>query len=364
MSFWRSNSSARDALAQVAAISKSQAVIEFNMDGTIITANQNFLDAMGYRLDEIQGKHHSMFVAPDEREQRGLSRVLGQPQPRRISGRRIQADRQGRPRESGSRRPTIRSWTRPASRSRSSSSPPTSPRRKIRSMEDAGKIAAIGRAQAVIEFNLDGTIITANENFLATLGYSLDEIQGKHHSMFVGAGRARQRRLSRILGEAQPRRIPVRRIQALRQGRQGGLDSRLLQSDPRRHRQAVQGGEIRLRRHRAEAEDREFRRPDRGDRQVAGGDRVQHGRHGPDRQRELPRRARLFAGRDPGQASQHVRAGRPSATARPIANSGRASTAANSRRANTSASARAAGRSGSRPPTIRSAISTASRSRW
>ena len=63
MPLWQSNSAARDALAQAAAISKSQAVIEFKMDGTIITANQNFLDAMGYRLDEIQGKHHSMFVA-------------------------------------------------------------------------------------------------------------------------------------------------------------------------------------------------------------------------------------------------------------------------------------------------------------
>jgi len=52
-------------------------------------------------------------------------------------------------------------------------------------MEDAGKISAIGRAQAVIEFNLDGTIITANENFLTTVGYKLEEIQGKHHQMFV-----------------------------------------------------------------------------------------------------------------------------------------------------------------------------------
>src|SRR5262249_13977678 len=58
--------------------------------------------------------------------------------------------------------------------------------RKIRGMEDAGKIAAIARAQAVIEFNLDGTIITANDNFLAAMGYSLAEIQGKHHKMFVG----------------------------------------------------------------------------------------------------------------------------------------------------------------------------------
>ena len=67
MPLWKSNSAARDALAQAAAISRSQAVIEFKMDGTIITANQNFLDAMGYRLDEIQGKHHQMFAPPELR---------------------------------------------------------------------------------------------------------------------------------------------------------------------------------------------------------------------------------------------------------------------------------------------------------
>ncbi len=54
-------------------------------------------------------------------------------------------------------------------------------------MEDAGQIAAIRRAQAVIEFKMNGTIVTANENFLNAMGYTLAEIQGKHHSMFVGA---------------------------------------------------------------------------------------------------------------------------------------------------------------------------------
>ncbi|MEC8525030.1 MAG: PAS domain-containing protein, partial [Pseudomonadota bacterium] len=54
----------REMEGKLAAIEKSQASIEFNMDGTIITANQNFLDAMGYRLDEIQGQHHRMFVSP------------------------------------------------------------------------------------------------------------------------------------------------------------------------------------------------------------------------------------------------------------------------------------------------------------
>src|ERR1700754_2964771 len=68
MPLWKSSSAAREALAQATAMNKSQAVIEFKLDGTIITANQNFLDAMGYRLDEIQGKHHSMFVEPGERD--------------------------------------------------------------------------------------------------------------------------------------------------------------------------------------------------------------------------------------------------------------------------------------------------------
>ena len=62
MSIWGGKAKARDALAQAEAMSKSQAVIEFKMDSTIVTANQNFLDAMGYRLQEIVGQHHQMFM--------------------------------------------------------------------------------------------------------------------------------------------------------------------------------------------------------------------------------------------------------------------------------------------------------------
>jgi methyl-accepting chemotaxis protein len=53
-----------DAAAKLSALDKSQAVIEFNMDGTIITANANFLAAVGYALSEIKSKHHSMFCDP------------------------------------------------------------------------------------------------------------------------------------------------------------------------------------------------------------------------------------------------------------------------------------------------------------
>jgi methyl-accepting chemotaxis protein len=181
---WRNNSASQNAVAQAAAISKSQAVIEFNMDGTIITANKNFLDALGYQLEEIKGKHHSMFVPPAVRDSAdyrtfwaNLNRGEYQAaEYKRIAkgGREIwiQAsynpifDRGGKPCK------VIKFATDITAQ-------------KIRSMEDAGKIAAIGRAQAVIEFNLDGTIITANDAFLKTLGYSLGEIQGKHHGMFV-----------------------------------------------------------------------------------------------------------------------------------------------------------------------------------
>lgn len=57
----------KDVAGQLAAINKSQAVIEFELDGTIITANENFLNSMGYTLDEVRGRHHSMFVEPELR---------------------------------------------------------------------------------------------------------------------------------------------------------------------------------------------------------------------------------------------------------------------------------------------------------
>jgi methyl-accepting chemotaxis protein len=184
MPLWKSNSSARDALAQSAAINRSQAVIEFKMDGTIITANQNFLDAMGYRLDEIQGKHHQMFAPPELRGSEAYKAFWAS-----LNRGEFQAAEYKRVGKGGrevwiqaSYNPILDDAGRPVKVIKFATDITA---KKIRNMEDAGKISAIGRAQAVIEFNLDGTIITANENFLATVGYRLEEIQGKHHQMFV-----------------------------------------------------------------------------------------------------------------------------------------------------------------------------------
>ena len=184
MPLWKSNSSARDALAQSAAINRSQAVIQFKMDGTIITANQNFLDAMGYRLDEIQGKHHQMFAPPELRGSDAYKAFWAS-----LNRGEFQAAEYKRVGKGGrevwiqaSYNPILDDAGRPVKVIKFATDITA---KKIRNMEDSGKISAIGRAQAVIEFNLDGTIITANENFLATVGYKLEEIQGKHHQMFV-----------------------------------------------------------------------------------------------------------------------------------------------------------------------------------
>jgi methyl-accepting chemotaxis protein len=182
--FWQGNAAARDALAQVDAIHRSQAVIEFNTDGTIITANKNFLDAMGYRLDEIKGKHHSMFVAPEARGSAAYRAFWDDL--KRGKYRSAEYKRFGKGGRAvwiqASYNPVLDGNGKPVKIVKFASDITA---QKIRQMEDAGKVAAIERVQAVIEFNLDGTIVTANDHFLEAIGYSLAEIQGKHHSMFV-----------------------------------------------------------------------------------------------------------------------------------------------------------------------------------
>jgi methyl-accepting chemotaxis protein len=182
--FSRSNSVAQAALAQVEAISKSQAVIEFNLDGTIVTANENFLKTLGYSLSEIQGKHHSMFVEPAMRDSAAYREFWAN-----LNRGQYQAGEYKRIGKGGKEVWIQASYNPMLDRNGKVSKvikfATDITAEKLAGMEDAGMIAAIGRAQAVIAFNLDGTIVTANENFLKTLGYSLGEIQGKHHSMFV-----------------------------------------------------------------------------------------------------------------------------------------------------------------------------------
>jgi len=174
---------ASDYEGQIAAIGKSQAVIEFTMDGTIVNANDNFLKTLGYTLDEIKGQHHRMFCEPAyvaSADYKVFWDALNRGQYQAAEYKRI---------GKGGKEIWIQASYNPIL------DPNGKPYKvvkyatdvtaqKLQNADYEGQIAAIGKSQAVIEFKMDGTIITANDNFLKTLGYALDEIQGKHHRMF------------------------------------------------------------------------------------------------------------------------------------------------------------------------------------
>jgi methyl-accepting chemotaxis protein len=175
-----------DASNLLSAIGRSQAMIEFDLSGRILTANENFCRALGYTLAEIKGKQHAMFCEPAYTRSEDYKLFWA-----RLARGEFQAAEYKRIGKSGNE-----VWIQ-------ASYNPVSVRGKVvkvvkiatditaakmKSAEDAGKIAAISKIQAVIEFTPTGDIITANENFLTCLGYSLSEVQGRHHSMFVEQG--------------------------------------------------------------------------------------------------------------------------------------------------------------------------------
>jgi methyl-accepting chemotaxis protein len=169
---------------QVKALHRVQAVIEFHLDGTIVHANDNFLQTLGYTLEEIQGRHHAMFVDAEyakSREYQDFWANLGRGefnagQYRRIGkgGREIWIQ--------ASYNPVFDSDGRPYKVVKFATDITA---QKFQAADFAGQLAAINKSQAVIEFDLEGRILAANENFLAAMGYALEEVRGQHHSMFA-----------------------------------------------------------------------------------------------------------------------------------------------------------------------------------
>jgi methyl-accepting chemotaxis protein len=179
--------STRDLEARCEAISRSQAVIEFSLDGIILTANDNFLSAMGYRLEEIAGKHHSMFCDPAYAASEDYKNFWADLRRGSYQSAAYQRFAKGG-REvwiQASYNPVLDRSGKPIKVIKFA----TDITEQVTTAADhKAQVAAISRAQAVIAFNLDGTVIEANQNFLATLGYRLEEIVGRHHSMFCEAG--------------------------------------------------------------------------------------------------------------------------------------------------------------------------------
>lgn len=171
---------------QLTAINAAMASIEFSPEGIVEKANDLFLKTLRYgTMQEIVGKHHRIFcdaayATTRDYEQFWANLRNGQPQAgefRRVakdgSDIWIQATYTPVRDEKGNVIKVIKLASDISLQ-------------KLKNIDYEGQLAAIGKSNAVVEFNMDGTVITANQNFLTALGgYSLEEIKGKHHRMFL-----------------------------------------------------------------------------------------------------------------------------------------------------------------------------------
>jgi methyl-accepting chemotaxis protein len=170
--------------AGLEAINRSQAMIEFTLDGTILSANQNFLRTMGYTADEVVGRHHSMFVPAEERDSPAYRQFwadLRRGEYRAAVFKRIAKDGHNVWLQA-TYNPILDPAGKPARVIKLAADVTAA---QLASADNAGQIEAIHRSQAVIEFGLDGTILAANAQFLRTMGYTQAEVVGQNHRMFV-----------------------------------------------------------------------------------------------------------------------------------------------------------------------------------
>jgi len=168
----------------VAALLRSQAMIEFTPQGEILGANENFLRVMGYTIAEIVGKHHRMFVEPAYAASEEYANFW-----RRLEAGEFQVA-EFRRFARGGREVWIHGSYNPVR------DPHGRVRRVVKMATDiteasnrnadaVGQAAAIRRSQAVIEFSLEGIILDVNDAFLNVMGYRRDDVVGRHHRMFV-----------------------------------------------------------------------------------------------------------------------------------------------------------------------------------
>ena len=174
------------ALATLEALDRSQAIVEFRPDGTILDANANFLETMGYSLSEIRGRPHAMFVEQAQHEDTdyhafwdALRRGIFQSAEfKRVAkgGRHVWVRASYNPvLDRAGRVVKVVKFAEDITAA------------KLHALDTDSQIAALQRSQAVIAFDSTGTILEANQQFLNAVGYRLDEIVGRHHSLFVDA---------------------------------------------------------------------------------------------------------------------------------------------------------------------------------
>ncbi|MYM37724.1 methyl-accepting chemotaxis protein [Duganella qianjiadongensis] len=203
-----------DMSGKIAAIERAQAVVEFDLQGKVLRANDNFLKVMGYSAEEVVGQHHSLFCSAADVGSRSYQEIW-----RRLIAGEIHAGEYRRIDKQGndvwiqaSYNPILDAVGHPVKIVKYATDISAA---KRQSNEAAGQLAAINRSQALIEFDLTGNILTANANFLRCVGYTLEQIVGRHHSMFCDAQMVQSseyRHFWADLGEGQFKNARFRRL--------------------------------------------------------------------------------------------------------------------------------------------------------
>jgi methyl-accepting chemotaxis protein len=184
-----SSNGSSDMQGLITAMNRSLATIQFDPHGIILDANENFLRAMGYSLDEVKGKHHMIFVEPEYARSREYEEFWAKLRSgefdaaayKRIGkgGKEVWIQASYNPifDDSGKVVRVVKFATDVT-------------RETMRNADFEGQLKALHRVLGVIEFDLDGTIRKANDLFLNLVGYTLDEVAGRHHSLFVDPAEA------------------------------------------------------------------------------------------------------------------------------------------------------------------------------
>lgn len=166
----------------VKSVTSNVPYIEFTVDGHILYANNLLLDAIGYRLEEIVGKHHSMLCFPHDVEKPEYKELWANlAQGHSVNKRFTRKNKQGKAVWlAASYFPVLRNGK--VAYVAKVAADVTEEQKQLDRQK--ALLDALDRSQAVIEFQPDGTIVTANKNFCDVMGYSVSEIQGKHHRLF------------------------------------------------------------------------------------------------------------------------------------------------------------------------------------
>lgn len=173
----------QDLRAIYSALDGAQAIIEFDLNGNILRANDNFLAVTAYSDEELTGRHHSMFCERELIDSPVYARFwqdLAAGKAERAEYKRIAKG--GRQFWINASYNPVRDATGRVCKIIKFATDVTA--EKLRAAETSGLVAAIGKAQAVVEFDMNGILLDANANFLDLLDYALEDVRGEHHRVF------------------------------------------------------------------------------------------------------------------------------------------------------------------------------------